>query len=141
MFKHILLAVDLNEPGSWARALPVALELCKPSSATLHVITVMPSIDPSISPYFPEDATRKMLEKAKVELRAFVDTNVPKELKARDIVAHGSIYREILSAAEDIGADVIVMASHKPEVKDYLLGANAAHVVRHYPRSVLVVRD
>ncbi|MGE0357762.1 MAG: universal stress protein [Burkholderiales bacterium] len=140
MFKDVLLAIDLNEPGSWKRALPAALELCKADAATLHVITVMPSIDPSISPYFPEDANRKMLKRAADELRAFVAKEVPAGVRTQDIVAQGSIYREILTAAEEVGADIVVMASHKPDVTDYLLGANAAHVVRHCPRSVMVVR-
>ena len=46
----------------------------------------------------------------------------------------------ILDLAEKIGADLIVMASHRPELKDYLLGPNAARVVRHAECSVMVVR-
>lgn len=141
MFKNILLAIDVLQPGSWKRALPVALELCKASSATLHVITVAPDLGPGISVYFPADANDKMLADTKAKLRQFVETQIPAGVKATDIVTQGSIYREILSTAEKIGADLVVMASHKPEVSDYLLGANAAHVVRHFPRSVLVVRD
>jgi nucleotide-binding universal stress UspA family protein len=56
-------------------------------------------------------------------------------------VGHGSIYAEILRASRDAGADLIVMASHRPEMKDYLIGANAARVVRHADCSVLVVRE
>ena len=37
-------------------------------------------------------------------------------------------------------ADLIVLASHKPALKDYLLGANASRVVRSAPCSVHVVR-
>jgi len=140
MFKDILLAVDLSEPGSWQRALPAALELCKASSAVLHVITVLPAIGPQVSPYFPADANRKMLETGAGELRKFVTPHVPAGIKVQDIVAQGTIYKEILAAAEKVGADLVVMASHKPGITDYLLGANAAHVVRHCPRSVLVVR-
>jgi len=33
-----------------------------------------------------------------------------------------------------------VLASHRPDLKDYLLGPNAARVVRHADRSVFVVR-
>lgn len=33
------------------------------------------------------------------------------------------------------------MAAHRPALKDYLLGPNAARVVRHSNCSVLVVRD
>jgi nucleotide-binding universal stress UspA family protein len=37
-------------------------------------------------------------------------------------------------------ADLIVVGSHRPAMKDYLLGTNAARVVRHAHCSVLVVR-
>jgi nucleotide-binding universal stress UspA family protein len=141
MFKDVLLAVDLNEPGSWKRALPAALELCKVSAAALHVITVIPALGPQVSPYFPAGTNKTMLEAAASDLRKFVKQQVPASVRVQDIVAQGTIYKEILAAAQKIGADLVVMASHKPEAKDYLLGANAAHVVRHCPRSVLVVRS
>lgn len=141
MFKDVLLAIDLQEPESWRRALPVAVDLCKSSSATLHVITVMPVINPIISQYFPAHANDDILRSAVEDLSKFVKQNVPAGIKVYDIVAQGSIYWEILGAAERIGADLVVMASHKPAARDYLLGANAAHVVRHCPRSVMVVRD
>jgi nucleotide-binding universal stress UspA family protein len=56
-------------------------------------------------------------------------------------VRQGSIYSEILSVAREQQVDLIVMASHRPEMKDYLIGTNAARVVRHAACSVLVVRD
>jgi nucleotide-binding universal stress UspA family protein len=55
-------------------------------------------------------------------------------------VLHGRVYDQIIEAANRVGADVIVMGSHRPELKDYLLGPNAARVVRHATQSVFVVR-
>jgi nucleotide-binding universal stress UspA family protein len=46
---------------------------------------------------------------------------------------------KILDASNRFGADLILMASHRPELKDYLLGPNASRVVRHAQCSVLVV--
>jgi nucleotide-binding universal stress UspA family protein len=58
------------------------------------------------------------------------------------LVAHGaSIYAEILGVAEEADADLIVVGSHRPAMKDYLLGTNAARVVRHARCSVLVARE
>ena len=51
-----------------------------------------------------------------------------------------AVYQVILETAAKIGADLIVMASHRPKPMDYLLGPNAAKVVRHAKTSVLVVR-
>lgn len=59
---------------------------------------------------------------------------------SRAVVANGTVYEEILKAAKETKCDFIVMASHRPELKDYLLGPNAARVVRHAECSVLVIR-
>ena len=68
-----------------------------------------------------------------------VNTSDP---KPNILVTHGaSIYAEILGAAEEVEADLVVVGSHRPAMKDYLLGTNAARVVRHACCSVLVARD
>jgi len=46
-----------------------------------------------------------------------------------------------LAVAEEAVADLIVVGSHRPAMKDYLLGTNAARVVRHARCSVLVARE
>ena len=48
---------------------------------------------------------------------------------------------EILEAAEEAEADLIVVGSHRPAMKDYLLGTNASRVMRHARCSVLVARE
>jgi nucleotide-binding universal stress UspA family protein len=40
-----------------------------------------------------------------------------------------------------MNADLIVLAAHRPELKDYLLGPNASRVVRHAKCSVYVIRE
>lgn len=140
MFHNVLLAVDLNEPSSWARALPAALEVCKPSAATLHVIYVAAEVNVQVASFFPADANDRLLEQASADLKTWVRDHVPAGVTAHPTVAQGNVYRAIMDAAEKIKADLIVMASHKPTITDYLLGANAAHVVRHAGCSVMVVR-
>lgn len=142
MFKTVLLAIDLNEESSWKRALPVAIAQCKAFDASLHIVVVVPDFGMSIvAQHFPKDFEKNTLGAARKTLNDFIAQQVPAELKAKAIVAHGTIYREILRAAKGIGADLIVMASHRPELKDYLLGPNTARVVRHFGKSVIVVRD
>ena len=38
------------------------------------------------------------------------------------------------------GADLLIIASHRPGLQDYFLGSTAAHVVRHAACSVHVIR-
>jgi nucleotide-binding universal stress UspA family protein len=140
MFKNVLLAIDLSEPGSWARSLPEALLICKASSAKLHVVTVAAEVNVQVASFFPADANDRLREQARADLTEWVRRHVPPEVAFDSIVGQGSIHREIIAAAEKVGADLIVMASHKPAIRDYVLGANAAHVVRHAACSVMVVR-
>ena len=55
-------------------------------------------------------------------------------------VTQGTIYHEIIKAAQDVAADAIVVGAHRPALRDYLVGPNAARVVRHAPQSVIVIR-
>ena len=49
------------------------------------------------------------------------------DLNPNTLVVHGaSIYDEILAVAEEAGTDLIVVGSHRPAMKDYLLGTNAS---------------
>lgn len=142
MYDNILLPLDLNHESSWRKALPVALELCQSFDAKLHVMTVVPEMGSAyVAGFFPSDFEEKALANADATLEKLIMNNIPSEVKAHKIVANGAIYKEVLSAADKVRADLIVMASHRPELQDYLLGPNAARVVRHAPMSVMVVRE
>jgi len=141
MYKTVLLPIDLNQESSWQKALPTAVEFCKTYSTTLHVMNVVPDFGMSVvGSHFPEGFEQKALESARAELHKFVRQNVPDGLNVRHIVGHGAVYDEILRVAKEIEADLILLAASRPELKDFLLGPNAARVVRHFGGSVLVVR-
>ena len=56
-------------------------------------------------------------------------------------VRQGGIYHEVIEEAKAVDADLIVMTSHRPDMRSYFLGSNAGHVVRYASCSVLVLRD
>jgi nucleotide-binding universal stress UspA family protein len=142
MFKDILLPVDLGNPETQEKAISTAVELAKAFKCTLHVMTIVPDFGESfVSSFFPVDFQEKTIAAANERLHAFVGERIPAGVKVQHIVAHGSIYGQIVDFAKKIDADVIVMASHRPALQDYLLGANAAQVTRNADCSVLVVRD
>jgi nucleotide-binding universal stress UspA family protein len=142
MFKNLLVPVDLSDQHSWRKALPAAIALCKAFDARLSVLTVIPAFGlPLVGQYFPEGYEDKLRKQAAAQLKALVAEQVPDAIRTRRIIAEGKIYQEILKAAAAIEADLIVMGSHHPELKDYLLGPNAARVVRHADCSVMVVRE
>jgi nucleotide-binding universal stress UspA family protein len=142
MYRCILLTVDLNAESSWKKALPVAVALAKTFGAKLHVVNVVPALGSAlVANYFPEHFEDKMLADAETHLEAFAKDHIPDDVDYQIHLAHGSIYHEVLRAAEKQHCDLIVMGSHRPDLADYLLGPNAERVVRHADQSVMVVRD
>ncbi|NIA70201.1 universal stress protein [Pelagibius litoralis] len=142
MFKDILLPVDLGDRESQQKAVKAAVEFAKAFGSRLHVLTIVPDFGMSIvGGFFPKNFEEEALEEANKQLHAFVAEVVPSDVKVQHIVAHGTIYEQILHFARETKVDLIVMASHRPELQDYLLGPNAARVVRHANCSVTVVRD
>jgi nucleotide-binding universal stress UspA family protein len=141
MYEHILIAIDPDSKRSWERALPDAVKLAVTHGATLHIMTVVPDYGSSlVASFFPRDYEKKALEHAKTALHAVAEPLVPKDLKHQFITAHGRIHDEICRVADEVKADLIVMASHKPTPSDRLIAPNAQQVLLHAPVSVLVVR-
>jgi len=138
-FKKILVPVDLGEDSSWKEALPTAIDQAQHAGGELHIITVVPDEPPQLA-WLPDDYSAKMMTYANSQLDKLLETNIPDQTKAEKHVRQGAIYREIVKFAREIDADLIVMASHRPELKDFLLGPNAAKVVRHAECPVLVIR-
>lgn len=142
MYKDVLVAIDLGHDGSWKKALPTAVEYAKAFGATLHLCTVVPDFGMSIvGQYFPQDFEDRALADAEKRLHAFIDEHVPDDVRTQVVVGHGGIYQELLRAAAETKCDLIIMASHRPELADFLIGPNAIKVVSHADCSVLVVRD
>lgn len=140
MFNKVLVSIDLGDAVSSEKVLKAGLELIS-GDDTMHVICVVPDYGMSVvGSFFPEGHEKEALSAALDTLHNFTKMHVPKSVKVQHIIAHGNIYEEIIETADKVDADVIVIGSHRPKLKDYLLGPNAARVVRHADQSVLVVR-
>lgn len=143
MYTRLLVPVDLGDMSSLDNALPVAASLANGDGAEVHVLTVVPTSGMAVvSSYLPEDYSEKVVEGARDALAAALTEKhalcAPATLKGH--VAKGSVYQEIMHAADKLGCDAIIMTAHSPDLKDYLLGPNAARVVRHAKQSVMVIR-
>ena len=141
MFDNVLLPIDLNHEASWSKALPMALRMLS-EGGTLHVLGIVPDVGmAAVASYLPDGFEKTALQGMKADLDAFVADKVPAGTRAEAHVGHGYVAQHILKAAGDVGADVIVMASHPPdEMMTFLVGSHADRVVRHADRPVLVVR-
>lgn len=140
MYQHILLPVDLDEKKQMT--LQPAIDYAKAFGAQLHVMTVVPDFGMSIiSQYFPGHSDEKIIAAAQEALHKFTKEHIPEGIDVQHIVGQGTVYEVIIDTAKKIHADLIIMGAHRPDLKDYLLGPNAARVVRHSDKTVLVVRE
>lgn len=129
MFKQVLIPIDLDQPEGAVKALAVARRVAPGTPITL--VSVQPVVVNEAGEPPPDYRPR---------LDAFLARHGgPGELTGI-LRLGGSISVEIRATAEEVGADLIVMASHAPHFTDYLIGSNAAHVALHSPCSVLAVR-
>jgi nucleotide-binding universal stress UspA family protein len=141
MFKTILFTLDLEHEDTWTKALPVALAATGGGNAQLHVLTVVPEVAvPALMQAGPFDYEAQLVPETKAALDRFVREHVPADVPVHQIVTYGSIYREILRVSARIAADLIVMAAHRPQAGDFLIGSNAERVSRRAKCTVMLVR-
>ena len=139
----VLCALDVSNPHRDDNVLRRAAQLAELDAAQLDVITVVPDYGMSVvGSYFDKDHHPKIEAEARQRLNDMVTEVLGPETnaKVRHIVVTGNAYEEILHVAKADGASLIVIGAHKPDFHDFLLGPNAARVVRHAGCSVMVVR-
>lgn len=142
MYKQILVPVDLNDKGFSDKAVELAVWHAKHSNAKLHLLNVLPGIHMSmVATYFPKDAALKMKEDVHHQLKAFAATHIADEVDYQVHVSEGKPYSTIISTAQELGADLIIMPSHKrSKIDKVVLGSVASKVVQNSPINVLVVK-
>lgn len=141
MFEKVLLPIDLNHPASWQSALPAARR-CAGAEGEIHLLGIVHDLGSAmVASFLPEGFEQQAMEKLKAALQEFADTEFEDGKKPTVHVGHGHVPETILRIAEQVGANLIVMASHPPsDFQTLLVGSNADKVVRHSTIPVLVVR-
>ncbi len=136
MFKTILVPIDLSHSDSSQAIIDTALNNGDADTKVI-LLNVVEEIPRWAAIELPADIQHKSLQNSQDEMEAIARVATA---NTEVIIRVGHPYQTILSEAEKSNADLIVIASHKPGLQDYLLGSTAAKVVRHAKCSVLVVR-
>ncbi|MGH1576937.1 universal stress protein [Planktotalea sp.] len=143
MSNSVLCAVDVSNGDDDINTIQTAARMARLEGAQLDVIAVVPDFGISqVGTFFNKDHHDMMVADAKEHLNALVTKalNDAENKKVRHVIATGRAYEEVLKLADTTGADLIVVGAHTSDLADYLLGPNAARVVRHAKCSVYVVR-
>ncbi len=137
MYSKIIVPVALGGTGV-GRGLVERARNYLDKDGTIVLLHVMEELPPYLATTIPreqlagrrKDVLRKLESLARGAGKAKVDLDI----------REGNAPSNILKAAEDHDADLILIGSHVPGFSDYFLGSTAARVVRHAQCSVLVER-
>ena len=136
MYKSILIPVESSHIDTSAKTVELAKTYGN-EDTKIHLLNVFEEIPKWASMNIPKEVIEQSIQTIEQGLSAIASgsgSNVSAEVKV------GHSYKTILEVANEKKADLIIVASHQPDVQDYFLGSTAAKVVRHARCSVLVQR-
>jgi nucleotide-binding universal stress UspA family protein len=140
VFRRILVPIDLAHPELGTPSIETAVTLARASGGSIRLLNVLPDTPADLATYVPADFDEQQRRTAQEALEIVARESGLDAHHVSVVVRQGGVHHEVLDEATAIGADLIVMSSHRPGKRTYFLGSNAAHVVRHATCSVLVVR-
>ncbi len=138
MFSKIMVPIDLAHADRQISALEVAADLAEHYGAEL-IYTAVTASTPGPMGHNPEEFATNLAEFAQAQAAAHdIKTS------SHAVVSHDPAVEmdaALLKAREEIGADLVVMASHVPGVADFLLPSHGGRMASHAGVSVMVVRE
>ena len=144
MFPKILLPSDFSDcSAEAARAARRLAEHFGSRLLVLHVLDEPAALDPMFRGEVPLEMLRERMEQyARDAMGRFLAEQFGGYAAVETRVASGVPYREILRAARETGADLIVIGTHgRTGVEHVIFGSTAEKVVRMAPCPVLTVRQ
>ncbi|OOF43659.1 universal stress protein UspA [Rodentibacter rarus] len=140
MYNNLLLVIDLNNPATAKTVVDNALQLTANNpEAVYRVVTIVEPVDDSfISAFLPKNFDKSLINEVKNALHRFTEKHFPITAKVQHIVAHGTIYEEIIRISEEKAVDLIIMlASSKSSVK---FSNNTRRVVKYGTKPMLILK-
>ncbi|KAA9009770.1 universal stress protein [Histidinibacterium aquaticum] len=137
MFSKIMVPVDLAHVDKLGRALSVAGTLAKENGAEVVYVGVTGS-HPSSVAHTPEEFTKKLEAFAAEQGAAHGQKTSSFSVHSNDPAA--DLDHKLSEAAEETGADLVVMATHVPQAGDFLGPNHGSALARHSHISVFLVR-
>lgn len=144
LYQHILVAIDGSETSMVA--MKEAIKLGKALNSKITVVQVM-ALDPFIADvYVKTGQTNELIERTRTYLldilekakQEFANEGITVETK---LLEGFVVHKEIIQAAQDLNADLIVMGSHgRTGVRKLVLGSVAQKVLGESHIPVLIVR-
>lgn len=134
MYNKIIVSLSLDH-GIGAKAIKAARSLINDGGEIIAVHVYEP-MQGSVGAYVSKEIVKESLQKAEADLAERVDS----EKGVEGVLLKGHSGRVIIEYADKIGADCIVVGSHKPGLSDHFLGSTASRIARYANCTVHVLR-
>ena len=134
MYNKILLPLALDQ-GHAARMIKHANKL-KTEGGEIIAVHVIDQI-PGFANYYISSENKENIQKAAEQA---LQERIGDDKDISAVVLTGHPGRSVTDYADTVGADCIIVGSHKPDVKDFFLGSTAARIMRYAKCSVHVLR-
>ena len=135
MYKNILMAVAPDHEGDVSDMIERGRGLLS-EEGQITLLSVVEQVPGYVAEYVTVKPEGKILKDVRARLEAVVEGESGLAIS----VVSGNPGIAIPDFAEKCGADLILVASHRPGLQEYFLGSTASRVVRRAPCSVLVLR-
>ena len=137
MYKNIMIPVDLAHVDKSETALEVVADLAKHYDATVTYVAITSNV-PSAIAHNPEEFARKLADFAKEQGARRGHQTTAKSIVSNDPAV--DLDKKLAGTVDEIGADLIVMTTHIPNMADMLLPSHGGALARHTDASVFLVR-
>lgn len=137
MYQKIMVPVDLAHADKLQKAITTAIDLAKQYGATLLFVGVTGEAPSSVA-HTPSEYAKKLDDFAAGQTAGLGLDCTAKAYASHDPTA--DLSEKLIEAADENGADVIVMASHVPGLPEHVFASHAGAVAAHADISVFVVR-
>jgi nucleotide-binding universal stress UspA family protein len=137
LYKKIAVPVDLSHVEKIEKSLKTAADLSKHYKIPVVYIGITAST-PSAVARTPAQYTEKLEEFAAAQSERHGHETAAKACVSHDPAI--DLDSTLLAAVKETGADLVVMASHIPDLTDYVWPSHGGSLASHSDASVFVVR-
>lgn len=137
MFSRIMVPVDLVHRDTLGKAVELACGMARDHNAEICFV--------SVSGELPSEIARSSGEYGE-KLQEFADRKAEeyaiaaRALNLSSPDPEAEVDRKLLNAVEEIGADLVVMASHQPGLMEHIFSSHGGYIASHAKISVFIVR-
>jgi nucleotide-binding universal stress UspA family protein len=141
MFKKILLPIDVDYPQIASAVYKKAAIIAKSLGAEIKIVSVMPGFSmPIVASYISDEIRQQAYERFKEAVESFIADNCDPPVDFT--IKTGKHWQEIIEAADDWGADlIIVYHNRRREINEAFSGSCSQRVADHANCSVLRLRN